>query len=113
MSDAVEVAIVGAGPYGLSLAAHLRKAGVSVRQFGLPMQLWRDFMPGGMFLKAQGLAAHPAHPDHTHTPEAFCKGTRRAYPRYGPPGPPGSFVARARGFRPRAGPSVDEGLVRG
>ena len=47
MSDAVEVAIVGAGPYGLSVAAHLRKAGVSVRQFGLPMQLWRDFMPEG------------------------------------------------------------------
>ena len=35
MSDAVDVAIVGAGPYGLSLAAHLRAAGVSFRQFGI------------------------------------------------------------------------------
>ena len=34
MSDTVDVAIVGAGPYGLSLGAHLRAAGVSVRQFG-------------------------------------------------------------------------------
>ena len=50
MSDAVDVAIVGAGPYGLSLAAHLRGAGVGFRQFGLPMQLWRAAMPNGMFL---------------------------------------------------------------
>ena len=38
----MDVAIVGAGPYGLSLAAHLRAAGVNYRQFGLPMHLWRD-----------------------------------------------------------------------
>ena len=45
MTDVVDVAIVGAGPYGLSVAAHLRGAGVSYRQFGLPMHLWRDAMP--------------------------------------------------------------------
>jgi FAD-dependent urate hydroxylase len=32
MSDAVDVAIVGAGPYGLSVAAHLSAAGISYRQ---------------------------------------------------------------------------------
>jgi 2-polyprenyl-6-methoxyphenol hydroxylase-like FAD-dependent oxidoreductase len=57
MSDAVGVAIVGAGPYGLSLAAHLGAAGVRFRQFGLPMRLWQESMPAGMFLKSQGFAS--------------------------------------------------------
>src|SRR6266852_6397106 len=58
MSSTVDMAIVGAGPYGLSVAAHLRGAGPSVRQFGLPMNLWREHMPRGMFLKSQGFASN-------------------------------------------------------
>ncbi|MGH3409030.1 MAG: FAD-dependent monooxygenase, partial [Streptosporangiaceae bacterium] len=58
MSEAVDVAIVGAGPYGLSVAAHLRAAGLSCRQFGLPMRLWREAMPRGMYLKSQGFASN-------------------------------------------------------
>jgi cation diffusion facilitator CzcD-associated flavoprotein CzcO len=46
----VDVAIIGAGPYGLSLAAHLSAAGVNYRHFGVPMRLWRGAMPEGMFL---------------------------------------------------------------
>jgi 2-polyprenyl-6-methoxyphenol hydroxylase-like FAD-dependent oxidoreductase len=34
MSTTTDVAIIGAGPYGLSLAAHLAAANVSVRVFG-------------------------------------------------------------------------------
>ena len=41
MSDTVDVAVIGAGPYGLALAAHLRAAGVDYRQFGIPMRLWK------------------------------------------------------------------------
>jgi thioredoxin reductase len=35
-----EVAIIGAGPYGLSLAAHLAAAGIETRIFGRPMAFW-------------------------------------------------------------------------
>jgi FAD-dependent urate hydroxylase len=111
MSEAVEVAIVGAGPYGLSLGAHLRKAGVNVRQFGRPMQLWRDFMPEGMFLKSQGFASNLSDPDHTHTLEAFCKLTGRPYAHYGLPVPLDEFVAYGDWFRSELVPDIDEVLV--
>jgi FAD-dependent urate hydroxylase len=111
MSEAVEVAIVGAGPYGLSLGAHLRKAGVSVRQFGRPMQLWRDFMPEGMFLKSQGFASNLSDPDHTHTLEAFCKVTGRPYAHYGLPVPLDEFVAYGDWFRDELVPDIDEVMV--
>jgi len=111
MSDAVEVAIVGAGPYGLSLSAHLRKAGVGVRQFGLPMQLWRDFMPEGMFLKSQGFASNLSDPEHTHTLEAFCQATGRPYRDYGLPVSLETFVAYGEWFRSELVPDVEEVLV--
>src|SRR6202046_77916 len=111
MSDAVEVAIVGAGPYGLSLGAHLRKAGVRVRQFGLPMQLWRDFMPEGMYLKSQGFASTRSDPDHTHTLEAFCKATGRPYRDYGLSVALDTFVVYGEWFREALVPDIDEVLV--
>lgn len=50
MADPVEVAVVGAGPFGLSVAAHL--ADRRVRVFGQPMQTWRTRMPPDMRLRS-------------------------------------------------------------
>jgi thioredoxin reductase len=47
-----EIAIVGAGPYGLSAAAHLRAAGMDVTVFGEPMNFWATGMPAGMLLRS-------------------------------------------------------------
>lgn len=44
--------VIGAGPYGLSVAAHLRSRGVPVRVFGDVMSSWRRHMPVGMCLKS-------------------------------------------------------------
>ena len=41
------VAIIGAGPYGLSLAAHLAHRGVSHRVFGRPMAFWAQIAAAG------------------------------------------------------------------
>jgi len=41
------VAIIGAGPYGLSLAAHLAALKVEHRIFGRPMQFWADIANAG------------------------------------------------------------------
>ncbi|MCX5384974.1 FAD-dependent oxidoreductase [Streptomyces sp. NBC_00083] len=51
------VVVIGAGPYGLSAAAHLRARGVPVRVFGSPMVSWRAHMPAGMILKSTPVAS--------------------------------------------------------
>jgi lysine/ornithine N-monooxygenase len=43
----VAVAIIGAGPYGLSVAAHLAALGVEHRVFGRPMQFWSQIASAG------------------------------------------------------------------
>jgi cation diffusion facilitator CzcD-associated flavoprotein CzcO len=58
VNSSVEVAVVGAGPYGLSLAAHLDAAGISTRVFGRPMDSWRSHMPEGMLLKSDPFASN-------------------------------------------------------
>lgn len=111
MSDMAEVAIVGAGPYGLSLGAHLRAAGVSARHFGRPMQLWRTAMPQGMFLKSQGFALNLSDPDGTHTLETYCRITGQPYASYGLPVPLDTFIGYGEWFRDELVPGVEQVLV--
>ncbi|MGW1678062.1 NAD(P)-binding domain-containing protein [Saccharopolyspora sp. NPDC002376] len=111
MNDLVDVAVVGAGPYGLSLAAHLRRAGVSHRQFGLPMNLWRAHMPRGMFLKSQGFASNLSDPDGAHTLRNYCLETGKRYADYGIPVSLRDFVDYGEWFQQGRGLEVEEQLV--
>jgi FAD-dependent urate hydroxylase len=51
--SASEVLIIGAGPYGLSISAHLRGLGVDHLIVGRPLDTWRAHMPEGMYLKSE------------------------------------------------------------
>ncbi|WP_306332606.1 FAD-dependent oxidoreductase [Streptomyces sp. KL118A] len=66
------VAVVGAGPYGLSTAAHLRARGIPVRVFGDPMVSWRAHMPRGMLLKSTPVASSIDAPQRGHTLADYC-----------------------------------------
>ena len=74
MNAPVEVAIVGAGPYGLSLAAHLNGAGIQTRVLGRPMDSWRSHMPQGMLLKSDPFASNLSQDFYTLA--AFRKSSR-------------------------------------
>jgi NADPH-dependent 2,4-dienoyl-CoA reductase/sulfur reductase-like enzyme len=65
------VAVLGAGPYGLSVAAHLREAGIEPVVFGEPMEFWRRHMPGRMLLRSSLRASHIADPRRELTLDAF------------------------------------------
>jgi cation diffusion facilitator CzcD-associated flavoprotein CzcO len=113
VSDAVDVAIVGAGPYGLSVAAHLRAAGVSFRQFGQPMHLWRSQMPRGMYLKSQGCASSLSDPAGTHTLAEFCRITGRPYADYGLPVSLETFLAYGDWFAREQAGGLEQTMVAG
>lgn len=68
----VEVVIVGAGPYGLSVASYLSHRGISRRIFGVPMRAWRD-MPPGMNLKSFGFATSIPTPQKHYTFPEYCR----------------------------------------
>jgi FAD-dependent urate hydroxylase len=57
-----EVVVVGAGPQGLAVAAHLREAGVETLVFGEPMGFWKRHMPAGMFLRSRPRASSISDP---------------------------------------------------
>jgi FAD-dependent urate hydroxylase len=81
------IVIVGAGPYGLSVAAHLRRHGLPFRIFGSPMQTWRSNMPAGMFLKSEGRASNLSDPTGSYTLRAHCERYGLSYAEHGVPVP--------------------------
>ena len=57
-----EVLIIGAGPFGLSISAHLRAAGIAHRIVGRPMDTWKAHMPAGMMLRSEPYGSDMAAP---------------------------------------------------
>lgn len=82
----VQVAIIGAGPYGLSIAAHLQPRNIEFRIFGAPMQTWR-MNPSGMFLKSEGCASNIPHPSASFTLQQYCSAQGLTYAHSGAPVP--------------------------
>jgi thioredoxin reductase len=110
-SGSVDVAIIGAGPYGLSLAAHLRARGVEHRIFGEPMGSWKNKMPAGMLLKSYPWASNLSDPKSEFTTKSFC--TERALPYHDElmPLPLSRFIEYGEAFQARYVPSVEHKAV--
>lgn len=106
-----DVVIIGAGPYGLSIAAHLKALGVDFRVFGSPMQTWRTHMPKGMHLKSEGFASSLYDPGSTFPLEAYCKEKGIPYGHLGRPVPLEVFTAYGLEFQKRFVPELENKLV--
>jgi thioredoxin reductase len=102
-----DVVIVGAGPYGLSLAAHLRARGCDFQIFGDPMEIWRKHMPKGMFLKSEGFASSLSEPDGAFTLAAYCRERNIPYGDVGVPVALETFIAYGLEFQQRFVPNLD------
>jgi len=107
----IHTAIIGAGPYGLSLAAHLGAAVADFRIFGRPMTSWRENMPFGMMLKSDGFASNLSAPDAQSTLKAWCTERGVEYDDEYIPVPLSVFVDYADWFQKRYVPSLEEHQV--
>ena len=102
-----KVVIIGAGPYGMSIAAHLRARGIGYRIFGKPMSNWQTKMPRGMLLKSDGFASNLSDPQDHFTLEAFCAERGLPYAPEGHPVPREDFIAYGQAFQQRFVPEVE------
>ena len=102
-----DVAIVGAGPYGLSAAAHL--AGLDVQVFGHPLSFWREHMPWGMFLRSPRVASSLSSPNPSLRLQDYER-ERRA--DSDGPLPLETFLAYGEWFQVRTAPPIDTREIR-
>jgi hypothetical protein len=102
-----DIAIIGAGPYGLATAARLQPSGLDVSVFGDPMSFWRG-MPPGTLLRSSWLA--------TSIGESFGPLSLRAYEvatgaSVDRPVPLAQFIDYGLWVQQRAAPDVDRRSV--
>ena len=108
MSEYTGVAIIGAGPYGLSLAAHLRARGIDFRIFGRPMATWQTQMPFNMCLKSEGFASNISEPTGKFTLKEFCREMGIEYADIGVPVRLETFSSYGLAFQRRFVPDLDK-----
>lgn len=111
MTVSTDCLIVGAGPYGLSLAAHLRAMRVGFRIVGVPMGPWITAMPAGMYLKSEGFASGLFEPDGRFTLGAYCAEQGVPYADIGEPVKLDTFIAYGQAFQQRFVPTLEDRVV--
>jgi len=100
-----DVAVIGAGPYGLSAGVHLKAKGIAVRVFGEPMEFWAQKMPEGMLLRSPRVASNLSDPDRAFTLEAYEAASKKEPCA---PLPLDTFVEYGKWFRHQLGSDLDQ-----
>src|SRR5579871_907574 len=111
MPNSSDVVIIGAGPYGLSIAAHLRAKGVEHRILGDPMQFWIGHMPKGMLLKSDGFASTLYDPAAEFTLQRYCEEHDIEYADLGIPVRVEDFCAYGVAFQRRFASNLENKKV--
>lgn len=111
MNHSIDVAIIGAGPYGLSLAAYLDNAGIEFRIFGKTMDSWKKKMPPGMLLKSYPWANSLYDPASSFTLKKFCADQELPYHDSHISVPLETFVAYGEAFQSQFVPNVENKML--
>jgi cation diffusion facilitator CzcD-associated flavoprotein CzcO len=108
--DTFDLIIVGAGPYGLSIAAHLAavEPRPKMRVFGEPMSFWSGSMPQGMLLRSPWVASNLSDPETALTLDTYRSENGLSFDE---PIPVECFASYGQWFQQRAVPVVDQRLV--
>jgi FAD-dependent urate hydroxylase len=104
--------IVGAGPYGLSVASHLQARGLPVRIFGEVMASWRNMMPAGMCLKSAPWASSLGAPQPGLTLADFESASSIPQLREDQVVPVEQFIRYGEWFAGHLSPRAETGVVR-
>ena len=111
MPKVSKVAVIGAGPYGLSIGAYLNAAGIDHRIFGVPMEAWLEKMPAGMHLKSDPIASNLFDPDSRWTLERFYAENGKPYRPRGDFVSIEDFSAYGQWFQKNAVPTLEKKMV--
>ena len=107
----IDTVVIGAGPYGLSVAAHLKARGVRFRIFGRAMDSWISHMPAGMLLKSDGFASNLSDPSGGYSLQQFCSEKGLPYHDKGHPVSREVFAGYGLAFRDRKVPEVEDKTI--
>lgn len=108
MSANLEVAVIGAGPHGMSATMHLRRAGVEAYALGDAMSFWTS-MPKGMHLRSNWSATNIGEPQGPLTLNRYIAETGDDF---GSPVPLEKFVSYGNWFQRQAVPDLDRRRVK-
>jgi FAD-dependent urate hydroxylase len=100
----VTVVVLGAGPMGLGVAAHLRAEHVPHTIFGRTLGFWREHMPHDMLLRSRARSSSIAEPSRRLRIEDWAAAVGRPLSL---PIMIGEFIAYGDWFQERAVPEVD------
>lgn len=106
-----DIVVVGAGPFGLSIAAHLHARGADFRIFGEPLSTWRSHMPDGMMLKSDGFASSLSAPLPGRTFGDYCAARGIPYDDIAIPLTRQAFVDYGLEFQKRFVPTLEQRTV--
>jgi len=100
--------VIGAGPYGLAVGAHLKAKGIPTLIFGKPMEFWKK-MPPKMNLKSSWSALTISDPAGAFSLNRFSKATGIAKQE---PVPLRTFLQYGDWFQKQVLPAIDQTYVR-
>ena len=105
------VCIIGAGPYGLAIAAHLRFVGIDFRIRIADAALAFSGCQNPVLLKSEGCASSLPDPAGRHSLAQYCRENGLPYSEYGAPVAREVLARYAVAFQQKLVPHVEDVLV--